>query len=333
MKKFICSLLPFLLLSAGCAGAAPAETAQSLESVEETENLPEESPFEEPEYEYILNNPYQSYVRYYDGSTWAVTEEGLFVQQGKQDIVKVTLEQWNGRDRIYLFYEEGYVEGAYLDRSKTVGEIMTIEENSTYNAPNARYRYMATHPDNVAQNPNWEREFCPDPVDPCFSHLHYDGTAYYASYVYPGSPESDLIKLTTYRYDFDRKMGVMQIPAYYSGDCIVTNWGLVYRDKDDPSLIRLQSHDTLRQKTLWDGSRGEFRFVNYDDSWLYGFHEQDGVSFVSRLSFREGTLEHLFVKEGDFDSFDVLNGWIYYQDDDGKLIRQSIKEPHRKETV
>ena len=85
MKKFICSLLPFLLLSAGCAGAAPAETAQSLESVEETESLPEESPFEEPEYEYILNNPYQSYVRYYDGSTWAVTEEGLFVHQDGSD--------------------------------------------------------------------------------------------------------------------------------------------------------------------------------------------------------------------------------------------------------
>ena len=57
MKKFICSLLLFLLLSAGCTSAAPAETVQSLESVEETESLPEESPFEEPEYEYILNNP------------------------------------------------------------------------------------------------------------------------------------------------------------------------------------------------------------------------------------------------------------------------------------
>ena len=41
MKKFICSLLPFLLLSAGCTSATPAETAQSLESVEETESLPE----------------------------------------------------------------------------------------------------------------------------------------------------------------------------------------------------------------------------------------------------------------------------------------------------
>lgn len=119
----------------------------------------------------------------------------------------------------------------------------------------------------------------------------------------------------------------------YYDKCFVTNWGLVYLDSENHSKIRLLSHENWKEKTLWSGDEGTFDFMNYDDSYLYGYCEDKEIPYIGRISFRTGELETICPREKGVQQFDVLNGWLYYYGDVGKMQRRNIESPNMIETI
>ena len=74
----------FFILIAGlltsCSMPNAVESTVSVDNAEEDIILPEDI-FEAPEYEYIINNPFNSYVKHFNETTYAATPDGLYAQK------------------------------------------------------------------------------------------------------------------------------------------------------------------------------------------------------------------------------------------------------------
>ena len=74
----------FFILIAGlltsCSMPNAVESTVSVDNAEEDIILPDDI-FEAPEYEYIINNPFNSYVKHFNETTYAATPEGLYAQK------------------------------------------------------------------------------------------------------------------------------------------------------------------------------------------------------------------------------------------------------------
>ena len=74
----------FFILIAGlltsCSMPNAVESTVSVDNAEEDIILPDDI-FEAPEYEYIINNPFNSYVKYFNETTYAATPDGLYAQK------------------------------------------------------------------------------------------------------------------------------------------------------------------------------------------------------------------------------------------------------------
>lgn len=74
----------FFILIAGlltsCSMPNAVESTVSVDNAEEDIILPDDI-FEEPEYEYIINNPFNSYVKHFNETTYAATPDGLYAQK------------------------------------------------------------------------------------------------------------------------------------------------------------------------------------------------------------------------------------------------------------
>ena len=73
----------FFILIAGlltsCSMPNAVESTVSVDNAEEDIILPDDI-FEAPEYEYIINNPFNSYVKHFNETTYAATPDGLYAQ-------------------------------------------------------------------------------------------------------------------------------------------------------------------------------------------------------------------------------------------------------------
>ena len=74
----------FFILIAGlltsCLMPNAVESTVSVDNAEEDIILPDDI-FEAPEYEYIINNPFNSYVKHFNETTYAATPDGLYAQK------------------------------------------------------------------------------------------------------------------------------------------------------------------------------------------------------------------------------------------------------------
>ena len=74
----------FFILIAGlltsCSMPNAVESTVSVDNAEEDIILPDDI-FEAPEYDYIINNPFNSYVKHFNETTYAATPDGLYVQK------------------------------------------------------------------------------------------------------------------------------------------------------------------------------------------------------------------------------------------------------------
>ena len=74
----------FFILFAGlltsCSMPNAVESTVSVDNAEEDIILPDDI-FEAPEYEYIINNPFNSYVKHFNETTYAATPDGLYAQK------------------------------------------------------------------------------------------------------------------------------------------------------------------------------------------------------------------------------------------------------------
>lgn len=74
----------FFILIAGlltsCSMPNAVESTVSVDNAEEDIILPDDI-FEVPEYEYIINNPFNSYVKHFNETTYAATPDGLYAQK------------------------------------------------------------------------------------------------------------------------------------------------------------------------------------------------------------------------------------------------------------
>ena len=74
----------FFILIAGlltsCSMPNAVESTVSVDNAEEDIILPDDI-FEAPEYEYIINNPFNSYVKHLNETTYAATPDGLYAQK------------------------------------------------------------------------------------------------------------------------------------------------------------------------------------------------------------------------------------------------------------
>lgn len=74
----------FFILIAGlltsCSMPNAVESTVSVDNAEEDIILPDDI-FEAPEYEYIINNPLNSYVKHFNETTYAATPDGLYAQK------------------------------------------------------------------------------------------------------------------------------------------------------------------------------------------------------------------------------------------------------------
>ena len=74
----------FFILIAGlltsCSMPNAVESTVSVDNAEEDIILPDDI-FEAPEYEYIINNPFKSYVKHFNETTYAATPDGLYAQK------------------------------------------------------------------------------------------------------------------------------------------------------------------------------------------------------------------------------------------------------------
>lgn len=74
----------FFILIAGlltsCSMPNAVESTVSVDNAEEDIILPDDI-FEAPEYEYIINNPFNSYVKHFNKTTYAATPDGLYAQK------------------------------------------------------------------------------------------------------------------------------------------------------------------------------------------------------------------------------------------------------------
>lgn len=74
----------FFILIAGlltsCSMPNAVESTVSVDNAEEDIILPDDI-FEAPEYEYIINNPFNSYVKHFNETTYADTPDGLYAQK------------------------------------------------------------------------------------------------------------------------------------------------------------------------------------------------------------------------------------------------------------
>lgn len=74
----------FFILIAGlltsCSMPNAVESTVSVDNTEEDIILPDDI-FEAPEYEYIINNPFNSYVKHFNETTYAATPDGLYAQK------------------------------------------------------------------------------------------------------------------------------------------------------------------------------------------------------------------------------------------------------------
>ena len=74
----------FFILIAGlltsCSMPNAVESTVSVDNAEEDVILPD-GIFEAPEYEYIINNPFNSYVKHFNETTYAATPDGLYAQK------------------------------------------------------------------------------------------------------------------------------------------------------------------------------------------------------------------------------------------------------------
>ena len=74
----------FFILIAGlltsCSMPNAVESTVSVDNAEEDIILPDDI-FEAPEYEYIINNPFNSYLKHFNETTYAATPDGLYAQK------------------------------------------------------------------------------------------------------------------------------------------------------------------------------------------------------------------------------------------------------------
>ena len=74
----------FFILIAGlltsCSMPNAVESTVSVDNAQEDIILPDDI-FEAPEYEYIINNPFNSYVKHFNETTYAATPDGLYAQK------------------------------------------------------------------------------------------------------------------------------------------------------------------------------------------------------------------------------------------------------------
>ena len=74
----------FFILIAGlltsCSMPNAVESTVCVDNAEEDIILPDDI-FEAPEYEYIINNPFNSYVKHFNETTYAATPDGLYAQK------------------------------------------------------------------------------------------------------------------------------------------------------------------------------------------------------------------------------------------------------------
>ena len=74
----------FFILIAGlltsCSMPNAVESTVSVDNAEEDIILPDDI-FEAPEYEYFINNPFNSYVKHFNETTYAATPDGLYAQK------------------------------------------------------------------------------------------------------------------------------------------------------------------------------------------------------------------------------------------------------------
>ena len=74
----------FFILIAGlltsCSMPNAVESTVSVDNAEEDIIFPDDI-FEAPEYEYIINNPFNSYVKHFNETTYAATPDGLYAQK------------------------------------------------------------------------------------------------------------------------------------------------------------------------------------------------------------------------------------------------------------
>ena len=75
---FLFILIAGLLTS--CSMPNAVESTVSVDNAEEDIILPDDI-FEAPEYEYIINNPFNSYVKHFNETTYAATPDGLYAQK------------------------------------------------------------------------------------------------------------------------------------------------------------------------------------------------------------------------------------------------------------
>ena len=340
----------FFILIAGlltsCSMPNAVESTVSVDNAEEDIILPDDI-FEAPEYEYIINNPFNSKGwelidvgcigmgdefngdLYYSCDNLVKrlnlnTHEISTLCDSEEAIYKITFEQWNGENHIYFFAESGCVQEALLDENGEILELVPFDETTNYQEYNSRYRYKISYPESVKNDPYWDLSFSVDLIDTCFSRKYWNGTNFFSVHA-SMSGNTDIRFMRAYRFNFSERRGeIIEYGKCYD-KCIATNWGLVFFDEHQHDRIHLMSLDGKREKILWNRNEEHFDFITFDDDYLYGFYEKDEKAYVGRISFQTEDFEILFSKSEDYEHFDILNDHIYYLDSDSQLKCQDIQ--------
>ena len=361
----------------GCGSTEPLVHENQTDSTSRIENEQENSNymssvFDTPEYSYIANHSYQSYVRYSDGTTYVAANRGLFAQpDGSSKWIRLDWGNVIGIGDFLdddLIYSVGREVKKYSASNEQISDIfegediilkITAEKSDTGSQIYLFYQsgyiegLVLDTEDNVKEILGMEKNYRYESENKLYVRKlenpdgDYDMSSIRSDidpclsrkaygkeyYSWWNSNQPGINERTLVSSGFEDGKGVsLELTDFYD-TCMVTPWGIVYYDAEKHGDIYLLSHTGEKKKKLWESKDGSFSFINYDEEELYGILKRDEEQYVSRINFKSGEIENIYALKEKIDKFDVLNGWIYYYNNLDMIERRKISAPEETEVI